>query len=54
MTYSWISPLVLKGYKTTLEEQDLAELNDSDYSIPLTDKLENQWNKVKYSFMSPT
>lgn len=45
ITFWWINPLVVLGYKKSLEEQDLWDLDEGDTSKVLGDKLLRAWEK---------
>ena len=43
--FSWILPLLNKGYRKDLEQQDLFEPLDNDHSEVLGNRLEREWMK---------
>jgi ATP-binding cassette subfamily C (CFTR/MRP) protein 1 len=46
ITFWWLNPLILTGYKRDLTKEDMWEIDESESSRNLTDKLEKKWNKV--------
>lgn len=43
LTFQWFTPIINQGYKQTLEEDHLWELNDNDLGNNFVYKLENNW-----------
>ncbi|XP_050416421.2 multidrug resistance-associated protein 1-like [Patella vulgata] len=46
VTFSWINYLILLGYRKSIEEEDLFELNPRDDSEKVVPEFEEAWNKA--------
>ena len=45
LVYQWFTPLINKGYKRTLQEDDLWQLNSNDTGHNVASKLEENWRE---------
>ena len=45
LVYQWFTPLINKGYKRTLQEDDLWQLNSNDTGHNVANKLEENWRE---------
>jgi hypothetical protein len=45
----WIIPLLLKGWRRPLQQDDLHDVRDKDQSCKLTERLEEKWKQEKDS-----
>ncbi|KAJ3321210.1 Canalicular multispecific organic anion transporter 2 [Boothiomyces sp. JEL0866] len=53
VTLSWLTPLLLKGKKSSLQDTDLYELSDKDKSDAISKKFQVYWNQLKKHKESP-
>nr|QNH67948.1 ATP-binding cassette transporter subfamily C member 1 X9 [Brachionus plicatilis] len=51
LTFWWLNPLILNGYKKELTHDDMWDIDASEKSCYLTDKLEVEWNKAAREYM---
>nr|UOU03337.1 ATP-binding cassette subfamily C1-6 [Brachionus rubens] len=51
LTFWWLNPLILTGYKSDLTKEDMWDIDNSESCRYLTDKLEEEWNRVAKIYM---
>ncbi|RNA42720.1 multidrug resistance-associated 1 [Brachionus plicatilis] len=51
LTFWWLNPLILNGYKKELTHDDMWDIDATERSCYLTDKLEVEWNKAARKYM---
>uniref|UniRef100_A0A060TAR9 ARAD1D22132p n=1 Tax=Blastobotrys adeninivorans TaxID=409370 RepID=A0A060TAR9_BLAAD len=54
ITFSWMTPLMRRGYETYLTEEDLPELPSSDTTSRVTDKFQHYWDIQVNTKSSPS
>ena len=45
----WITPLLWKGWRRPLQQEDLHPVRDKDQSCKLTERLEEKWEQEVHS-----